>query len=657
MLVYSASLGGGFLFDDQPTILENPSIRDPALAFDYFVNPVHFSGMVGYEMYRPVLLLTYLANYSIAGYSPFVWHLTNVLLHALNAALVALLALALSRRFGFGASPWLPLLAGLAFGMHPLHSEVVNFVSARSGALATAGFLGALILHLRWTTGRGWTRRGFLLTGGLLVFLLGLGAKEIAISLVPVILALELLIPEPEGLRGRIRRAIVRTAPWLAVALLYLVIRSAANSGFVGGLARRVVAQETGGDVLTGGGRTPWENLLTQSRVFWMYLKLGLAPVNLSVDRFVRVSRSLREPAVLAAIGGILVLVGLLLSQAKRRPILPLAGAILLFGLAPTSSILPLNVVMTEHRMYLPGVGMAIVAAWAVDRLLLRRPRVALGLAVAVLLCWSALTVSRSLLWQDPRALWEAAVRASPDSYRAHNQLGVLHYDEAEAIGSNPAALPHLAAAIAEYEKAVDIYPDWYDPHLNLGIAYRERGRITARDTDFERSLEEFERCTSNRTGGWRARYQIASTLGTWKRYDEAIRRFTELAEGDRQKGTGRRLPLYLFPMARLEWERGRYDEAADLYGEALLAAPDDLTAHVGLAGSLVKAGRREEAERHMRDLLAERSEDPSVRLALAEFLLGLDPPDRRGALAQFRKAIALGHRPTPAEFERYAGT
>ncbi len=656
VLAYAASLPGTFHFDDFPTILRNPSITDADSLARCFVDPAMFSGIKGNGMYRPVLLVTYKLTWAAVGFQPFTWHLTNVLLHALNALLVLLLASRLLRLFRPGRpAGYIPLLAGLIFALHPVHTEVVNYISSRSGAIATCGFLGALLFHLAWTRGGGSAlRRSALLLGSLFFLLLGLGGKEIAVAFLPVAASLELLAPGSGGLARRFFRTFVRVAPATLLIVGYLLVRKATLGSTGVDVSDRVFEVSRQVDLYAGGGRSVIENLMTQARVFWIYAGLFIFPVNLAVDHFVRVSTSITEPQVILSLAGIAIVVALLLSAIRRAPLITFCGAVYFFGLAPTSSIVPLNVVMNEHRLYLPGVGIAILAAFGVGILAERRPRAAVAGAVAVGLCWSVLVVSRSLVWQDPLRLWTESVRVSPLSYRNHNSLGFVYLRQAAELGKVPAALPLLDRALYEFKVSGELYPGWHSAYLNQGIAFRDRAQITGDDADYEAALKEFRTFESVSRNKWRARLELAATYGRWKKIEEALERYRAMADEDRESSDTFRNPLYLRPMARLSMESGDYAQAGDLYREIIATREGDLDAWLGLARALQSEGRFEEAVAELRILLGERGGDPEAHLICARFYAGLTPPQTMNARAHFDRAIRLGYRPTPEEFDRY---
>jgi len=102
MIVYAPSIAGGFVYDDGELILRNPSIRDLTA----------WRSIFGYEPARPLLTWTWALNHALGGDQPWSYHLVNVLLHGVNACLVAAFVLAVSSRgdvvvlsvlLGFGA--------------------------------------------------------------------------------------------------------------------------------------------------------------------------------------------------------------------------------------------------------------------------------------------------------------------------------------------------------------------------------------------------------------------------------------------------------------------------------------------------------------------------------------------------------------------------
>ena len=131
--VYLNSFPAAFHFDDYALILESPLVTE---RFDYGTFLEQYGG-------RPLTLWTFHLNYLIAGAQPWAFHLASVLLHL---AVVLLLFLLILERF---RQPGLALATSLLFGLHPLQTQAVNYVWARSVLLMSGFGLAALLLATR----------------------------------------------------------------------------------------------------------------------------------------------------------------------------------------------------------------------------------------------------------------------------------------------------------------------------------------------------------------------------------------------------------------------------------------------------------------------------------------------------------------------------
>ena len=98
--------------------------------------------------WHPLTILSHMLDCQIFGLQPAGHHLTNVLLHALNAALVFVL---LQQMTG---ARWRSLFVAALFAVHPLRVESVVWVSERKDVLS--GFFGllALIFYARYARKR-----------------------------------------------------------------------------------------------------------------------------------------------------------------------------------------------------------------------------------------------------------------------------------------------------------------------------------------------------------------------------------------------------------------------------------------------------------------------------------------------------------------------
>jgi hypothetical protein len=154
-LAYAPALDNDFVsWDDPDYVTERPEVLDPT--------PEHRAKLWRMPVslnYHPLTMMTLAWNAQDAprdrrtgtlSARPFIT--TNVFLHAVNTMLVLLLVHALTR----GRS-WPSLLAGVVFGLHPMHVESVAWVSERKDVLYVLFFLAGLLTHLRWLRSGRWS--------------------------------------------------------------------------------------------------------------------------------------------------------------------------------------------------------------------------------------------------------------------------------------------------------------------------------------------------------------------------------------------------------------------------------------------------------------------------------------------------------------------
>src|SRR5262245_31048583 len=352
------------------------------------------------ELYRPLTSAWLALDGAISGMRPAWFHGVNAVLHALVTFLVALLALEMSGGRGAVAAP-----AGALFAVHPVHVEAVAGIVGRSEILAALFVLTAILCHRRALVAeRG--RTSVWPWAAWLAALCGMFAKESAI-VAPVLCALSEAVPAPRragrGLRG------VLYAGYAMCATAYLAARFKVLGGIGAGLPIPFVDNPAAAAGALDGRLTGLGTLIR-------YAGLLLWPRHLSADYSydqIPVIHSLADPLAAAglalAIGVIAVGVWLL-----RR--VPLCGAALLFTAVSasltTNVLFFIGTLLAERLMYLPSVGLCLLAGWAVgrcDRTTARR------LALAATAIIGALFVARAparvLDWKHYSTLYSSTAR------------------------------------------------------------------------------------------------------------------------------------------------------------------------------------------------------------------------------------------------------
>jgi tetratricopeptide (TPR) repeat protein len=592
LLAFANSLGNGFHFDDEHSLVENPHVRSLANIPAFFADPQLFSRNPGSEMYRPLVLVSYALNYRLGGYAVQGYHLVNLALHALAAGMLwrvlGLLGL------GRGAA----LAGGLLFALSPLAAEPVNYISSRSESLAALLVLGALFFHIR--SGTRWSLAAMLCFGGALL------SKESA-AMAPALLLAHDWAFRPAALSLR------RHAPYWAVLVLYLSI--------TGRLLGEALVEAPVRDWAAQG--------CTQAKALGYYLKLLILPHPLSVEHQFSVSASPFEGAVLASLflaGTLLLVWGRSLDRPGRFWL-----AWIILALLPTL-VVPLNLLVAERRLYLPLAGFLGLVLWLCRHS--RLPgRALVGTALALALM---LTLQRNQVWADESTLWADALAKAPLMVRPHLRLGVAQRQGGE-----------LAKAEQSYRRALELDPANAPAHNNLGNLYRDQQRVAEAEREYRLALEGLPRypealinlaalCTSQgrleeglalyrralEVGGERAElhHNIAialARLGRWTAAEESLRRALALKP---EAGS-------YFNLGDAVERQGRPEEAIALYREAVRLDPGYAKPYYNLGLLYEGQGRREEAARAYGEFLRLWQGDPRFAAEARQRLGAVERP------------------------------
>jgi tetratricopeptide (TPR) repeat protein len=486
-LVYANTLRNSFQYDDPHFILNNQYAHSLSGIGHFFVSP-RLIGNVPLSGYRPLTMATFVLNYVAGGQDPFGYHLVNVAIHVLNTLILYAAALAIMRSFGIAQSHTAALAVALLFACHPINTQPVNYISGRSTLLAGGFSLLCILLYMcarepaafhseplirghdaascprikgnrrRFVGSEAKNlRKTVLLLGSLAAYLCALLSKEEAVA-VPGLLALyEVCRFRLQIDKERLRQTAIALAPFVALTAGFMV--------FVIHILGVI------GD--TQQARGLWENLFVQAKALFIYFRLIAFPTNLSIDHVVTTAASLLEPISLAAVIAAVALFAGSLFLIRSLPIVSLGLWWFVLALAPSSTLVALKLVVNEQRMYLPAVGIMLIAGSAFCAALERvstggrngwRNAFICGFS-AVLIVLSALTVHRNTQWRDPLSLWESALEEYPESARANTQVANIYL-----------ATGRLEDALEAAKRAVKAAPDTPETRIALANAYTRSG-------------------------------------------------------------------------------------------------------------------------------------------------------------------------------------
>jgi tetratricopeptide (TPR) repeat protein len=446
-VVYLPGLSGAFLFDDfgnLPPMGDYGPITHAWQAWAWITSG--FAGPTG----RPISLASFLIDTRVWPAPPEVFKHTNVIIHLINGMLLAGLSHALARGLGLNArrAGWVAVLAAGFWLLHPFWVGTTLYVIQRMAMLAAlfvfAGLWAYVAGRLQLAAGRVKSGYAWMSVGLGLGTLLAVLSKENGALLPLLAWVIEAFVFDADN------RALDRMGKgfiwWRRV---FIVLPSTLMLAYMAYQLPMVFSNQT-----FGRDFTPFERLLTETRIVWGYLRELWLPSLHDGGLFnddIRVSSSLFHPlSTLFATLGILGLVVLAaLTRMAKTPWLRALGlsiAFYLVGQLLESSWLPLEL-MFEHRNYLPAGLMFLPLAVFLVQKTTHQKRWPMWLAVGILLVFVLLTFKRADVWGKPFAQALSWAHQHPDSARAQSYLANFW----EQTGNYPEAERLLDAAFAQH--------------------------------------------------------------------------------------------------------------------------------------------------------------------------------------------------------------
>lgn len=499
--LYLNTLKNGFVYDDNDTILKNNILIKSFDNLPLMLDKTAYFNRSGEMSYRPVVTITYFIDYAFYGLKSSGYHLTNILLHAINGVLLYFFLTLLFTSHSSRITPH-AFFTSILFVAHPVLTEAVNGISFREDLLVFLFYVATLSLYLILRQ-RPLTT-AFLYPLSCFTFLLALLSKEMAATLPLIILCYESLYGrENTKLHSRLFNRY--NMGYIAITFFYLYIRF-------------YLFHNHKEQIL------PWgliERFLTLPWLIVSYLKLGLFPVHLSADYVIYPVSSPSSPIfilpliALVSIFAIIVILGnkkrnasgFLQAKTIAVPEAPLSGIesfgddrqfrsrhrSILFGalfflitLAPVYNLVPLASQFAERYLYLPMAGFVLFVAFFAS-LIAEKLKIRPGYGnlympiffIAVLIIFSFSVIKRNTDWKDSYSLWSDTVVKMPNSSLAHNNLGLAYYDQRR-----------FDEAIGEYISAIKLRYDHENAHFNLGKVYFKIGRYDEAAYELETALK-----------------------------------------------------------------------------------------------------------------------------------------------------------------------
>jgi protein O-mannosyl-transferase len=523
-LAYLNTLTFSFVYDDHQ--MKGARALDLRAIAGNFTQHL-WAGVAQYGgYYRPVLKSWVALLYFVFAQNTVAWHIAAVAMHLLVTWLVYLVVVEVS------LDRWLAAVTAGVFGIHPVHVEVVAWISgAMSEGLLAALVVGSLLCYLRARRARqplAWYAASWML------FAAALLVKETAIVLPLVMLSYEWLRPSEENpTRPRPLNVAALMAPYGAIAAVYVVVR-------------HLVLQNAAAPAMPSSSSAGTSAMMTLPAAAWFYVRQLAWPDSLSLFQPVlRVTEAGLTNFWLPLLG--VAIAAAVLIAVARQSRLGAFGAwfVIAMLLVPLAAVyaLPKYEIVHDRYLYLPSIGFSILAALAVRQLASRmaRPGIVLllaGIAVTIV------TASQSNYWANDLALFRRATAIAPNNAMAFDLLANEIYKRNQP-----------QAALELYARALSLDPQYWATNFSMGITECELGQFE----DCERHLETASEVDASNSAEFASLADARMRLGNYAGAEEALRRGIQASPSAPQLH-------YQLGLARMR--QGKLDEAQQAFAD-----------------------------------------------------------------------------------------
>jgi len=517
-VVFGQTLGHEFFnCDDDAYVYENPVVQK-GLTLQGIIWA--FTHVCAFN-WHPLTWLFHMLDCQLYGLNPGGHHLTNVLLHT---AAAILLFLVLRRMTGF---LWRSAFVAAVFAIHPLHVESVAWVAERKDVLSGVFFmltLGAYVRYVEKSKVQSPKSKVFYgLT--LLFFTLGLMSKPMLVTLPFVLLLLDYWplnrfglstlnssasaysygATAPKRSEGgqlstkRALRLILEKFPFFVLSAASCVVTIFAQTELIQPFEKFSLPLRVGNALIS--------YVAYLGQMFW---PVGLEVLYPFTAKGVEGSGVVLSVVVLAVIStGVLVL--------RRRPYLLTGWLWYLIMLVPVIGIVQVGAQARADRYtYLPQIGLYLLLTWGAADLCAgwRHRRVVLGgcstvILVALIFC----ARTQASYWRNSESLLTHTLACTSDNSIGHYNLGNALFQKGD-----------VDEAITQYQKALQINPDYMEAHYNLGCALIQKGRM-------DEAIIQYQKALQINPDNAEVHYNLGCALLQKGRMDEAITQYQKVLQ------------------------------------------------------------------------------------------------------------------------------
>jgi len=446
-LIYINTLDNPFIWDDEVIIESNQFIKDWGSMGDIFEHDIFGASLEQGSFYRPLHALSYMIDYSLWGFNTLGYHITSIFLFLLLLIVLYLLFIQL------GLKKILSFILVLGFGVHPINTEMVTFISARGDIIMILFSLLSFLVFLRAI----YKKNNLFFILSIFLFILAFLSKESAVVL-PIIMGLYLFLFKRDKYKTFLGWFLILVFLSFGYTAFRLIMVGSGQS-----IALSNIAQAS---LIT--------RLITLPRIFLTYIVKLIIPFNLHME-YLFVEKSILSLSFILGLPAIILFFYAILRFLKFSKYSLFFTGWFFMGLLPFYQIfLPLAATLREHWVSFSAIGFLGLMALVFKKIFLKlkkEPKARLGfilLIVAIFIYWAGSSLIRNKIWESPKGLYQNDLKYEPNSFLLHNNLGVEYFRESNYFK----AKKHFLAA-----NRVTPGLGYAPAYNNLGVIYQREAK------------------------------------------------------------------------------------------------------------------------------------------------------------------------------------
>jgi len=552
-------------FDDDVFIIQNSKVQD-GLSLDSIGWAFGFDDMT---YWHPLTWLSYMLDIQLYGMNPGGHHMTNVLLHIVNAML---LFMAFNKMTG---ALWKSAVVAALFALHPLNVESVAWVVERKNVLSTLFWMLTLLSYAHYAKRSNIAR--YLLA--LSVFVLGLMAKPMLVTLPFVLLILDFWplnrFHFQPLLDAHQKTARIPTLKRIKESDIFPLILEKIPFLIFSGISvcLSLLSAHRNRLIISLDEISLYHRMTNALISYVSYIGKMIWPRDLAVFYPFPGTVQLWKAA-----GAFLLLTGvsiLVVRSLQKRPYLGVGWFWYLGTLLPVIGLVQQGLwpAVADRFAYVPLIGLFVGIAWGIPDLAAgwRYKVKGLGVITAVVLI-ILMTTSwlQAQYWKNSVELFKHTVEVTDNNYLMHNNLGFA----LTARGRPDEAIEH-------YKEALRLNPNFEQANINIGLALLSQGKV-------DECIGYYEEVLRVNPGYARVHNNLGAVL----------------------------------------WRLGKIEAATVHFQKAVLLKPDYAEAHNSLGAALVLKGKKEKAIAHLQEALRLK---PDYALAQKNLGMAMAAPKNTG--------------------------